>query len=1141
MEPYDITATTVKIKGNLFKRGNNVSYFFEYGPTPGYGSRSATYQYSDAVTGTITGLQSATKYYLRLVAVNENGSSSYATEFTTISLAPLVTLQQTVDVTEHTATLFGRINPNSLATSYHFEYGLTPSLGSFTPLHSLPDTTEFLSISIPVNNLVPRKKYFYKLVATNGFATTASATANFFTAVPPQIFSFSPEAGIVGSEVVITGKNFQVVPGLNLVNFGATRATVLSSTQTQIKVKVPAGASLANITVLDAESGLAGQSAQKFVPTFSAEFKKKDLQLTVGIDAWINQTIVEDMDGDGKPDIIASHYAGFSVFQNVHQAGDLTEASFVRNIFNIENTPSYLYTADFDGNGRQDVAFIYTTGLRIYPNHSVPGYIFFGPPVDLPQIQGFWNATFKDFDIDGHVDIAVTKYSKTDTSTVTIFRNQNPKGLIDAGSFIKSFSATLPQLAFYLDANDLNNDGKPEIIVSSLNKNYASILLNESVAGSFAFGEIRIEDLLKARDPQYLLQDFNQDGWADVLSYPQPRQDENMTLLENKRTSTSVSMVPPIVPLSGYSISSVVPADINGDGKVDLLVGSDKRSFTLLKNNSVARQPFSPTSFERFEEYGMKLPPNSGIAETNLTVSDLNGDGRPEVMNVNSYYYGPRDGYNFEIWQNAPPNCPDPAMVDVSVSANRATLNIPANVNLHQLEVAYLLKGSSNWIEVTTNSFNLPYGGSYQLRIRAKCYLGFTEYIYKDFVTDCIDVSSFSIVNIQSNAATVQAFNFSSMEVQYSPSQQGLWVTLQQANNLITNLKNGTTYDVRYRGRCSTPATFNYLKFTTLCPKLNSITINDIRFNSARVNWTSSSAENALLEYSADNVNWNTVGSNQIISPLNPAQKYFVRGRIMCADVASDLLLTSFTTPCPKVSGLLLDAVTPFSARVSWSDESNTNNYSVTYEIDGRGLSSAQTQTNSFTLNGLQPGTRCKVRVAPECSGKKEFVEADFNTTCFAPVNLSIDHVTHTSAEISWESAFAGVPYFIDYSISGSTNWRSLQTSSTSVVLTQLRPAADYQVRVYIACTSVPAQFATVQLKTAAYDQTTIAPNPAANTITIYPSIHLIGRRFSIFDSMGKMVANGNLLDYTIDLSDFNQGIYTLVIEGEKMLKFIKL
>ena len=383
LEVYDITGTTVKLKGSLLPRGDTVRYHFEYGTTPAFGSSSSIYKYTNTVEGILTGLQSETKYYLRLVATNENGNSYATTEFTTISLAPLVKIKQTVDVTETAATLHGQINPNSLSTTFYFEYGLTPALGLVTPSYPMPDTTEFLNVSAAVTDLQPLQTYHYRLVATNSAASSSTESVSFFTAVKPVISSFTPVTAHIDAEVTINGQNFNSMPEKNLVSLGATHGTVLSSSSTEIKVKVPAGASLGPISVLDAESSLAAESVREFVPTFTGEFKKGNLQLRMGSNDYIYQTLVQDMDGDNKPDIVARHYLGFSVFQNVNQGGDITDESFIRNTFNTDDTPGILSLVDFDGNGLKDIVGRYQNELRVYPNFSVPGFIFFGVPVKI--------------------------------------------------------------------------------------------------------------------------------------------------------------------------------------------------------------------------------------------------------------------------------------------------------------------------------------------------------------------------------------------------------------------------------------------------------------------------------------------------------------------------------------------------------------------------------------------------------------------------------------------------------------------------------------------------------------------------------------------------------------------------------------
>lgn len=86
---------------------------------------------------------------------------------------------------------------------------------------------------------------------------TSTGTSDLFvlklkqgTAVPgPEITSFSPVSGPVGTSVAITGTNFSSTPANNLVTFNAKDAVVSSSTSTTIAATVPAGATTGKISV----------------------------------------------------------------------------------------------------------------------------------------------------------------------------------------------------------------------------------------------------------------------------------------------------------------------------------------------------------------------------------------------------------------------------------------------------------------------------------------------------------------------------------------------------------------------------------------------------------------------------------------------------------------------------------------------------------------------------------------------------------------------------------------------------------------------------------------------------------------------------------------------------------------------------
>ncbi|HTH56590.1 MAG TPA: M4 family metallopeptidase [Cyclobacteriaceae bacterium] len=1138
---YDITATTVKIKGSLLPRGDTVTYHFEYGTSPSFGSSSSIYKFTDSVRGFLTALQSQTKYYLRLVATNENGSSYGAPIiFTTLPLTPLVKIKQTVDVTETTATLYGQVNPNSLSTSFYFEYGPTPTFGSVTPTYPTSDTTEFVNVSAAIAGLLPRQNYYFRLVAVNGFGSSATLAGVFFTAVKPVITSFTPVAAPTATVVTISGQNFNSATEKNLVKFGATSATVLSASPTEIKVKVPVGASLGPISLLDTESGLATESVQEFVPTFTGGFDKGNFTLRVAIAGppYIWATRIHDMDADGKPDIVCIHYQGFSVYQNANQGGDITEDSFVRNTFAAQDltTSADFDVVDFDGNGLKDVIAHSPTGLRIYPNFSVPGYIFFGTPIELNFGYFPSNVVYRDFDLDGRIDIAATFYVNMDTTLFTVVRNQNPKSNFSANNFVRQYTTVLPYYAYFMTPGDLNNDGATDLMLEGYNTQSILSLKNKSHPGAFDFEQNNIPDATSGHYSRYIAQDLNQDNWRDIIAHS-PYETGNVALLENFGTSPDINMRTPSVIFNGYNETAIQPGDIDGDGKVDLMLASSQREFFLLLNKTAAGDHLSSSSFQNFTKFGAAVPPN---VDTRMSLADLNGDGRPEMINAYSYNYGPHDPIQMEIWQNSPASCPDPTLVTVSTAANNPTVILPKNTTLDQYVIEYSILGYNYWTQISSTTLsNLGRGYTYQLRVRAKCYLGLSDYYYTNFTTNCVDMSSFSVDRIDLTYVTLLPYYISAYEIQYSLSGKNQWTALAYNSNIISGLQMGTTYDIRFRGRCSFLGDFAVLQFTTLCPTLSSISTTDITYNSAKVNWFTNYSGTAILEYSLDNITWTPVDATQIMTPLIPGRQYTVRGKFTCPNINSNFISTSFNTPCPKVSMLVADEITPTSARISWVDESKTGTYVVTYAmVSGGTIASMETTSPSVTLQNLKAGTPYAVSVAPKCTSNA-FTSFVFNTECYTPFDLTVDEITHSSAVLTWRDNFGG-PYLVDYSVSGSNVWTTVGTGATTLSLTKLTPGLTYEVRVHIICVSETPPYVSHLFETTLYPETTCSPNPTDGKVTLNPSKNLIGNHFDLFDNLGQHAITGTLLDYTIDLSAFPSGIYTLKIDGEKTIRISK-
>jgi hypothetical protein len=86
-----------------------------------------------------------------------------------------------------TATLHGTVNPNGLATGYHFEYGLDAgalTVYTSTPTQSAGSGTSAVPVSADLGGLAAGTTYRYRLVASSSSGTSTGDEATFKTAAP---------------------------------------------------------------------------------------------------------------------------------------------------------------------------------------------------------------------------------------------------------------------------------------------------------------------------------------------------------------------------------------------------------------------------------------------------------------------------------------------------------------------------------------------------------------------------------------------------------------------------------------------------------------------------------------------------------------------------------------------------------------------------------------------------------------------------------------------------------------------------------------------------------------------------------------------------------------------------------------------
>ncbi len=470
------------------------------------------------------------------------------------------------------------------------------------------------------------------------------------------ITSFTPTSAYIGTHLTISGSNFSTNSTNDIVYFGAVRAEVLSSSTTNITVMVPDGATYGPISVT--VNGLTAYSDQPFLPTFpgsgqitSSSFGSPIILPTVsgtgqvilsdldgdgrpdlviadsyaadiviyqnlssnGMTSFGQQLVlpvvpadynnvlsiaVADVDGDGKPDIIASTSNSnlIYVFRNISSTGILTTNSFATPVMiHAGNGARIIAVQDLNGDGKPDVVIPNTSSntISILQNQSTVGNIAFGTPVNFATGNDPEDAKIADLDGDGYPDIAVANHSD---GTVSVFRNLGLGGNITTNSFAPAVTLTGGPQNLHLKIGDIDGDGHPDIVLADWYNNEISVLRNLTTgpgitANSFAA-------------PVF----FSSDGWAN----------------------------------------SVTLGDLNGDGKLEAVVVDQSPSLFSIFNNTSTPGNITSSSL------GSRADFTSGWNPSDAAIGDLNGDGRPDLVIANTY-----DHNVYVLLNNVPPPLPD--------------------------------------------------------------------------------------------------------------------------------------------------------------------------------------------------------------------------------------------------------------------------------------------------------------------------------------------------------------------------------------------------------------------------------------------------------------------------------------------------
>jgi hypothetical protein len=256
-------------------------------------------------------------------------------------------------------------------------------------------------------------------------------------------------------------------------------------------------------------------------------------------------------------------------------------------------------TGDFNNDGKLDVVMMVIGGFAVALGN---GDGTFQPAVTY-STQLAYSLAVADFNGDGNLDIVVAD-EDLNPSTVSVYLGNGD------GTFKTPITSNTTNYNEFITVGDFNGDGKPDIVV--WDSPYISVLLGK---GDGTFGPP--SDNKSFSGARWLaVADFNNDGKADVLVTGAFGTGYNIGVLLGNGDGTlqnSITASTEFVPLS------VAAGDLNGDGKMDAILGYDLGGVgVFFGNGDGTLQP--PVMYE-----------TTDLSGVDVQVADLNRDGKLDV------------------------------------------------------------------------------------------------------------------------------------------------------------------------------------------------------------------------------------------------------------------------------------------------------------------------------------------------------------------------------------------------------------------------------------------------------------------------------------------------------------------------------